>query len=315
MLANQADADAEYNAALGARIAAPAMPARQLSSLYQSISQISAAGMAREVEMMGNSYRKVAADINLAARAGGNSISSLQGQRVAFDSLRNVLDPTSREFRQVSRQIQILDKRLGKLTQTSNRFSKASLLQGAGAVASSAIFGGPFGALGSILGFALGGPGGAALGGGLGTAANVLVDFGRQIAEVNTELNLSKQTLAVAANGQKEYNTLLKVARNISRDYAVSLKETIAVLSVAVAARATTSRSRRPRLSSEAWFLLELLGKSQQDIDAIVRATVQVLSKGKLSAEELKVKLVKDCQERSSLRRQRQDVATTCKRP
>ena len=155
MLANQADADAEYNAALGAHIAAPAMPARQLSSLYQSISQISAAGMAREVEMMGNSYRKVAADINLAARAGGNSISSLQGQRVAFDSLRNVLDPTSREFRQVSRQIQILDKRLGKLTQASNRFSKASLLQGAGAVASSAIFGGPFGALGSILGLRL----------------------------------------------------------------------------------------------------------------------------------------------------------------
>ena len=53
-----------------------------------------------------------------------------------------------------------------------------------------------------------------------GTAANVLVDFGRQIAEVNTELNLSKQTLAVAANGQK-YNTLLKVAETLV-SYAVS---------------------------------------------------------------------------------------------
>ena len=139
------------------------------------------------------------------------------------------------------------------------------------------------------LGFALGGPGGAALGGGLGTAANVLVDFGRQIAEVNTELNLSKQTLAVAANGQKEYNTLLKVARNISRDYAVSLKETIGGFSqVAVAARANnltlqeTETIFRGLVSAGIAF-----GKSQQDIDAIVRATVQVLSKGKLSAEEL----------------------------
>jgi tape measure domain-containing protein len=289
LLANQAAADAEYNAALGAHIAAPAIPARQLSSLYQSISQISAAGMSREVEMMGNSYRKVAADINLAARAGGNSISSLQGQRIAFDSLRNVLDPTSREFRQVSRQIQTLDKRLGRLTQTTSRFSKANLLQGAGAVASSAIFGGPLGALGSLGGFVLGGPGGAALGGGLGASANILVDYGRQIAEINTQLNLSKQTLALASNGQKEYNTLLEVARNISRDYAVSLKETIGGFSqVAVAARANnltlqeTETIFRGLVSAGIAF-----GKSQQDIDAIVRATVQVLSKGKLSAEEL----------------------------
>jgi len=289
LLANQAAADAEYNAALGAHIAAPAMPARQLSSLYQSISQISAAGMAREVEMMGNSYRKVAADINLAARAGGNSISSLQGQRVAFDSLRNVLDPTSREFRQVSRQIEALDKRLGKLTRTSKRFSKVNLLQGAGAIASSAIFGGPLGALGSLAGFALGGRDGAVLGGGLGASANILVDFGRQIAEINTQLNLSKQTLALASNGQEEYNKLLQVARNISRDYAVSLKETIGGFSqVAVAARANnltlkeTETIFRGLVSAGIAF-----GKSQQDIDAIVRATVQVLSKGKLSAEEL----------------------------
>lgn len=289
LLANQSAADAEYNAALGAHIAAPAMPTRELSNLYKSIGQISAAGTAREVEMMGNSYRKVATDINLAARAGGNSISSLQGQRIAFDNLRNVLDPTSRDFRQVSRQIQALDKRLGRLSQTTNRFSKANLLQGAGAVASSAIFGGPFGALGSLIGFGLGGPGGAALGGGLGASANILVEYGRQIADLNTQLNLSKQTLAVASNGQEEYNTLLKIARNISRDYAVSLKETIGGFSqVAVAARANnlslqeTETIFRGLVSAGIAF-----GKSQQDIDAIVRATVQVLSKGKLSAEEL----------------------------
>tara|TARA_R100000406_G_scaffold1733_2_gene1653 strand:+ start:620 stop:4489 length:3870 start_codon:yes stop_codon:yes gene_type:complete len=289
LLANQSAADAEYNAALGAHIAAPAMPVRELSNLYKSIGQVSAAGMAREVEMMGNSYRKVAGDINLAARAGGNSISSLQGQRVAFENLRNVLDPTSREFRQVSRQIQALDNRLGKLTQTTGRFSKANLLQGAGAVASSAIFGGPLGALGSIGGFLLGGPGGAALGGGLGASANILVDYGRQIAEINTQLNLSKQTLALASTSQEEYNTLLEVARNISRDYAVSLKETIGGFSqVAVAARANnltlkeTETIFRGLVASGIAF-----GKSQQDIDAIIRATVQVLSKGKLSAEEL----------------------------
>ena len=289
LLANQSAADAEYNAALGAHIAAPAMPTRELSNLYKSIGQISAAGMAREVEMMGNSYRKVAGDINLAARAGGNSIASLQGQRVAFENLRNVLDPTSREFRQVSRQIQALDKRLGKLTQTTSRFSKANLLQGAGAIASAGIFGGPLGALGAGAGFALGGPAGAVLGAGVGAAADSLRQQLAQLAEYTTQLNLAKQTLALAANGQEEYNKLLKTARSISQDYAISLKETIGGFSqVAVAARANnltlkeTETIFRGLVSAGIAF-----GKSQQDIDAIVRATVQVLSKGKLSAEEL----------------------------
>ena len=60
-----------------------------------------------------------------------------------------------------------------------------------------------------------------------------------QLAEYTTQLNLAKQTLALAANGQEEYNKLLKTARSISQDYAISLKETIGGFSqVAVAARA-----------------------------------------------------------------------------
>lgn len=289
LLANQNAADAEYNAALAAHIAAPAMPTRELSNLYKSIGQISSAGMAREIEMMGNSYRKVAADINVAARAGGNSISSLQAQRVAFDNLRNVLDPTSVEFRQVSRQIEALDKRLGKLTVTSKKFSKANLAQGAGAIASAGIFGGPLGALGAGAGFALGGPAGAVVGAGVGAVADSIRQQLAQLAEYTTQLNLAKQTLALAANGQEEYNKLLKIARSISQDYAISLKETIGGFSqVAVAARANnltlkeTETIFRGLVSAGIAF-----GKSQQDIDAIVRATVQVLSKGKLSAEEL----------------------------
>ena len=288
LIAGQTATNAEFNAALGAHMAAPVMPVQRPSDLYKSIGQISAAAMARDVEMMGNSYRKVAADIQIAARAGGKNILSLQRQRSAFESLRSVLDPTSRQFRNVTKEVERLDKRLDRLNRPK-KFSKKNLLQGAGAVASSAIFGGPLGALGSIGGFLVGGPGGAALGGGLGASANALLDYGRQIAEINTQLNLSKQTLAVAANGQEEYNKLLAIARNISRDYAVSLKETIGGFAqVAVAARANnltlkeTETIFRGLVASGIAF-----GKSQQDIDAIVRATVQVLSKGKLSAEEL----------------------------
>ena len=288
LLANQSAADAEYNAALGAHIASPAMPTRELSNLYKSIGQIQTTGIAAEIEMMGNSYKKVANDIKRTSLASRDSISSLQGQRVAFMSLRDVLDPTSQDFRQVTKEVERLDKRLEKLNRKP-RINRQSLLQGAGTIASAGIFGGPEGALGAAGGFALGGVPGAVVGAGVGAVASQLRQQLAELAEYTTKLNLAKQTLALAANGQDEYNKLLQIARNISQDYAVSLKGTIEGFSqVAVAARANnltlgeTETIYRGLVSAGVAF-----GKSQQDIDAIVRATVQVLSKGKLSAEEL----------------------------
>jgi len=288
LIAGQTATNAEFNAALGAHMAAPAMPVQRLSDLYQSIGQISAAAMARDVEMMGNSYRKVAADINMAARAGNGNISSLQNQRASFVRLRNVLDPLSKDFREVTREIEKLDTRLRKLDRKP-RMGGAQIAQGAGAIASAGIFGGVEGLIGSAAGFALGGPLGAVVGGGIGAQANQIRKQLGALAEYTTQLNLSKQTLALAANGQEEYNKLLAISREISNDYALGLKETIGGFAqIAVAARANnlsleeTETIYRGLVSSGVAF-----GKSQEDINAIVRATVQVLSKGKLSAEEL----------------------------
>ena len=288
LLANQSQTMAQDAASLAARRALPGPPVREISGLYQSISNVGMSKISADIDRMGKSYGEVANDIRRATLASNGSIRSLEAQRNSWASLRAGLDPASKGYRKIGREIDRVDKKLSKLSKTS-RFTKGQLVQGAGAIASSAIFGGPLGALGGILGFAAGGPAGAAIGGGVGASANILVDYGRQIAELNTQLNLSKQTLALAANGQEEYNKLLGIARNISKDYAVGLKETIGGFSqVAVAARANnltlqeTETIYRGLVSSGIAF-----GKSQQDIDAIVRATVQVLSKGKLSAEEL----------------------------
>ena len=288
LLANQSQTMAQDAASLAARRALPGPPVREISGLYQSISNVGMSKISADIDRMGKSYGEVANDIRRATLASNGSIRSLEAQRNSWASLRAGLDPASKGYRKIGREIDRVDKKLSKLSKTS-RFTKGQLVQGAGAIASSAIFGGPLGALGGILGFAAGGPAGAAIGGGVGASANILVDYGRQIAELNTQLNLSKQTLALAANGQEEYNKLLGIARSISKDYAVGLKETIGGFSqVAVAARANnltlkeTETIYRGLVSSGIAF-----GKSQQDIDAIVRATVQVLSKGKLSAEEL----------------------------
>ena len=288
LLANQSQTMAQDAASLAARRTLPGPPVREISGLYQSIGNVGMSKISADIDRMGKSYGEVANDIRRATLASNGSIRSLEAQRNSWASLRAGLDPASKGYRKIGREIDRVDKKLSKLSKTS-RFTKGQLVQGAGAIASSAIFGGPLGALGGILGFAVGGPAGAAIGGGVGASANILVDYGRQIAELNTQLNLSKQTLALAANGQEDYNKLLGIARNISKDYAVGLKETLKGFSqVAVAARANnltlqeTETIYRGLVSSGIAF-----GKSQQDIDAIVRATVQVLSKGKLSAEEL----------------------------
>jgi tape measure domain-containing protein len=169
-------------------------------------------------------------------------------------------------------------------------------VQAAGAVISGGIFGGVEGLVGGVGGAILGSavPGLGTVGGAFaGAAAGAQIGMLRQqagaVAQYTAELNLAKTTLAQAASSQQEYNQLLQLARSVSSDYAVALKPSIEGLAqIAVAARANnltfaeTEAIYRGVIASGVAF-----GKSQQDLDALIRATTQVLSKGKVSAEEM----------------------------
>ena len=169
-------------------------------------------------------------------------------------------------------------------------------VQAAGAVISGGIFGGPEGFLGGLGGAIAGSviPGLGTVGGAFaGAAAGAQLGMIRQqagaIGQYVAQLNLAKTTLAQAASSQDEYNRLLGLARSVSNDYAVALKPSIEGLAqVATAAAANnltfkeTEAIYRGIIASGVAF-----GKSQQDLDALIRATTQVLSKGKVSAEEM----------------------------
>lgn len=169
-------------------------------------------------------------------------------------------------------------------------------VQAAGAVISGGIFGGPEGFLGGVGGAVAGSiiPGLGTVGGAFaGAAAGAQLGMIRQqagaIGEYVAQLNLAKTTLAQAASSQQEYNKLLGLARSVSNDYAVALRPSIEGLAqVATAAAANnltfkeTEAIYRGIVASGVAF-----GKSQQDLDALIRATTQVLSKGKVSAEEM----------------------------
>ena len=88
----------------------------EASGLFQQIAQISGAGIrAAEVQMMGKSYDEVANSIRNATLASNGSINSLQAQRNAFAQLRAGLDPTSKDFRELGKEIEKVDRRLQKL--------------------------------------------------------------------------------------------------------------------------------------------------------------------------------------------------------
>jgi len=286
--AAQRGAAAAEQEAAAARRAAATLPPREISGLYRQIGDIGMSGIRADIELMGNSYRQVERDIKAAANASNGSIRSFEGQRNVLVALRREVPLGSREFRKYTRQIEQLDKRLNKLNRTS-RFSGRALAQIGGAAISGGIFGGPLGFLGGVAGGVIGGPGGAFAGAAAGAQANMLVEQAAGMARYSAELSLAKKTLAQVATGQEEFNVLLDKARQISTDYSVDFKETIkGYAQVAVAAKANnltleqTESIYRGLIAAGTAF-----GKTQEDLDALIRATVQVLSKGKVSAEEM----------------------------
>ena len=194
------------------------------------------------------------------------------------------------ELAAFDRQLEARDRRRRR------RLTTGQAVQSAGAIISGGIFGGPEGFVGGLGGFAAGlaipglGPvGGAFAGAAAGAQVGALRQQAGAVAEYTAQLNLAKTTLAQAATNQSEYNRLLQLARSVSNDYAVALRPSIEGLAqIAVAARANnlsfaeTEAIYRGIVASGVAF-----GKSQQDLAALIQATTQVLSKGKVSAEEM----------------------------
>jgi lambda family phage tail tape measure protein len=156
-------------------------------------------------------------------------------------------------------------------------------------VAAAGYFGGPEGLAGAAIGGIMGGPAGAEIGAGIGLAAQQVRMQAAAITDLVAKLNLAKTSLAQVSTGQADYNQKLQFARQVSTDYTVGLQTTIegyAKITAAAAANGLTLKETetiyKGLLASGVAF-----GASQDDLQSIITATTQILSKGKISAEEL----------------------------
>jgi len=224
-------------------------------------------------------------------RAGNKSIGSIESQIGALRGLRREADLNSREFRQLTEDIERYTQKLQKAQGQNKKggLGARGVTQVAGAVVSGGIFGGPEGALGGLLGAVFGGVPGAFAGAALGAQLSGIRKLAGGMAEYVTQLNLAKATLGGVSTSIDDYNKRLSFARKISNDYSVRLITVVkGFASVSAAAKANgLSLEQTQKIYEGITASGVALGKSQDDLNALFLATTQVLSKGRAQAEEI----------------------------
>ena len=243
----------------------------------------------RSAQTLGKQAKQSASDISFLAKetrvlanATNRTENELRDSINIFRELRANVDMTSKEYRELTRDINRAERALAKSGKSGKnaggRFSGVGQRLG---LAAGSAFISPEAAAGALIG---GIPGAAT-----GAAVGQLRQATGGVAEYVAQLNQAKRTLAAVSADQDEYNRALGIARQVSQDYSVSLLETLDGYSkIAAAAQANnltleqTETIYRGMISAGVAF-----GGSQADLDAIIRATTQVLSKGKVTAEEM----------------------------
>ena len=266
---------------------------REASGLFRTIAAIGSAETKAATEMMGRSLSQVTAEIKRQAAASNGSVNSLNAQKTAFAQLRAGLDPTSKDFRELGKEIDKVDRKLGKLGK--KRFSLKGTAQTVGAVASAGIFGGAAGAAGALAGAPFG-PGGAVIGGGIGTSVGVAA---QQISSfTNYAASISLAEKAMARILEKENNRIETARRlaiaNETIEYAVSrlnVEREDATVGMTRLSAAVLGAGGNIETAAIAFLgttkAIKATKGSAEDVRGGLTALVQMFSKGKISAEEL----------------------------
>lgn len=228
--------------------------------------------------------------------AGRRNIETIRGQINAMQGLRSQAEIGSRQFKQLTADINKYSQELARAEGRGNRRGGriGGVLKGAAGVASTAlgagVFGGPEGFAGATIGGLVGGVPGSIIGATAGAAVgNVRKQFG-EIAETTARFEAMQIALAGVSTGQEDYAESLKSVTQLSERFASPITDTIQQYtklkaSVVGAGLSTKETDQAFRGLSAA---VVATGGDQQDLNSALRAAAQVFSKGKVSAEELR---------------------------
>tara|TARA_R100000234_G_scaffold108770_1_gene80338 strand:+ start:363 stop:2441 length:2079 start_codon:yes stop_codon:yes gene_type:complete len=241
--------------------------------------------------------KKVKTQLLAVNKATGNSINSMQAQKTALQGLRNMADVTGREFKELTRDIALLDQKMKQAAAGGGAGGLKSRLKGfakgAGAIAAGGIFGGPEGAIGGAIGLSMGGPAGAAVGAAIGAQVGMVRQQIAGLAEYSASLALQRKALRLVINDTNQYNKSQKFLLTTSRELAIPqeviTRQFTSLTASVVGAGQSVADSEKVFQAIAAG--IRGTGGNLEDMKAAMRATSQVFSKGKVSAEELRQQL------------------------
>ena len=229
--------------------------------------------------------------------ATANSINSMQAQKTALQGLRNMADVTGLEFKELTKDIALLDAKMKQAAAGGGAGGLKGRLKGfakgAGAVAAAGIFGGPEGAVGAGIGAIAGGPVGAAVGGAIGAQVGMVRKQLAGVAEYSAALGLQRKALRLVIGDTQKFNQAQKFLADTSTKLAIPqdviTRQFTSLTASVVGAGQSVSDAEKVFQAIAAG--IRGTGGNLEDMKAAMRATAQVFSKGKVSAEELRQQL------------------------
>ena len=268
---------------------------REISNLYNQIANIGMSKINADIDRMGKSYEEVRKDILAASKAGNKSVQSLNAQKSAFVQLRDGMNPASKGFKQLTKDIQNTDKALMRLS--ANKFSGANLRRTGQSILGAGFVGGPAGFLGAGIGAGIeafrpgGDMAGGAITGGL-VASQVLTPVSQAIGGSTTyasDIEKAKIALKGITKDQENYDVAMAAAAKATELY--NVPQEVAIKGMTRLSAAVLGAGGNIHNAAEAFLNTTVAIKgtagSADDVKSAITAMVQIYSKGKVSAEEL----------------------------
>ena len=268
---------------------------REISNLYNQIANIGMSKINADIDRMGKSYEEVRKDILAASKAGNNSVQSLNAQKSAFVQLRDGMNPASKGFKQLTKDIQNTDKALMRLS--ANKFSGANLRRTGQSILGAGFVGGPAGFLGAGIGAGIeafrpgGDMAGGAITGGL-VASQVLTPVSQAIGgstEYASQIEKAQIALRGITKTSENYEVAQQAITKAVETY--NVPQEVAIKGMTRLSAAVLGAGGNIYNAAEAFLNTTVAIKgtagSADDVKSAITAMVQIYSKGKVSAEEL----------------------------
>ena len=225
---------------------------------------------------------------------------SINGTAALANSYRQLarnVDFTSKEFREATAEAARLEGQLRKMQAAASKGMGGgrigAVAKTAGAIGAAGIYGGVEGAAGAAIGGIIGGPAGAITGGVVGAQVGQVTGAVAEIAKYDAALEKQRKALKLVIKDTDQYNKaqefLAKTSKELAIPQDVIVRQFTSLTASVKGAGLSVDDAQESFLAIASG--IRGTGGSLEDMKSAMRATSQVFSKGKVSAEELRQQL------------------------